>query len=497
MPLLRSVRARTFAVAALASVALASGCSSDEPADAGASDNQDELRLKELSVSVGSLSPALSNTVADYKASFEGHALVDIVAIPVQSDATVTIDSAPGTKHRVVAPLGQKSVTVTLTRGTQHRDYHVMLDRSGDYVAEAPVTPTEKSVNPEPPSSFGYGYPTLSPDGRFVAVSFIDHGNIILATDIFRIDGESPVLEAHLPGYYSIPGQFCGATECLWMYSLQTEMQPEHYYRLDRGAGDWTTKSPDWNSPIGHARDLLSTDAPLVQLDYDSSLANDVQLLPMLADGSNGPPEVLTGLTSRSLVGSHHTTVDRTLITHSDPTAGFVPSSPNGPGTEGWGELEILEKKGSVWSVVQKLSPATPIVGGAYGYTHALSDDGKRLFIGNSYAEINGLKEAGEIEEYARGPKGYALVRKIQAPTPVEFSGFGGLLLGDPNTGELLVEAVEEQKTVLYRLNDHGATRSTLDHPGGALRASKDGHVVVGVAGGGDFNSPVTLRIYR
>lgn len=452
--------------------------------------------LRSIETSEGSLRPAFTPQKLAYSVTFDGVTTAEITVTPVDPDTEVTIDDVKGTTARVRAPLGKSKVTIVAELGEQREVYSLELDRTGDFVAEDPIAPEDYpplGEEPEFGTSFGYGYPIISPDGRFVAATFHDFYNTNRFVDVYRVDGVELTREVRIDGYALAFG-FCDRDpSCLWTHDSLVD-QPEAIQSVRRGDGEWSERSASWAYPVDSSIALLSVDGPLAAFRYDT-VANTTSLVSLLENGKFESGPLLPGLDASGRMGFHVTTKDRKRIVHS------IVSGDVEQGHEPHGSIVVLENGSAGWKRLQRLEPTEPIEGMRYGSSMLVSDDGKWLYVGNSWKTVDGLREAGEVELFEWKGSGYELSKTFHQPTPTAYTGFGGLLRGDANTGEVIatgavvVDSVAVS-TLVFRL-DRPSDSPSIEHPGGYLGISRDGTIAVGVALGKTPDEPSSLRIYR
>lgn len=448
--------------------------------------------VRGIETSAGTLAPSFTAEEELYRVAFEGATTAEIRVDPMDPKAVITIQDQTAKTAVVRTPLGRTIVQVTATLGERSETYTLELDRTGDFVAEAPIAP-EGFPPQEPPewgASFGYGHPILSKDGRFVAATFRDYFNITHFVDIYRVDGAEIQLEARLETHGLAFG-FCDSDPaCIWISEGLSD-QPCEFRTVRRGDGGWTDASAGWLYGQFDGLALLTPDAPLVAIRYRDA-DNEATLDEMLEGGewATGPTLPEVDLSGRA--GFHVVSKDRKRIVHSllsgDAPVGTLPP----------GHIVVLEKGGSGWSHEQTLEPSEPIEGMSYGSTMLMSDDGRYLYVGNSFKTVGGLISAGEVELFEWTDDRYVLSKTFHEPVPREHSGFGGILSGDANTGRVIAQAVDGRagKTLLYRLDDPSAV-PTVEHPGGYLAIDRAGTIAAGVALGASQEALSTLRIYR
>lgn len=486
---------------ALTSV-VASGCSDESPerSDAGGSggggraqggeqeDPEVDLALASLTVSVGALAPAFDPAVEGYAVSFEGSVAAQLVAVPRNPDATVTIAGVAGEERRLRTPLGTTVAEVVVSLGNASRTYRVSLDRAGDYVADPPLSPPdEPPMNEDDLNLKGYGYPTVSPDGRFIAVQLgaptVDALHRYI--DIFRADGPEITFEKRLDNA-DLPVAFCDAGPgCLWTYRGPFDQTPGRWQFTHWGDGAWTDLGPAWEwSNLDIQYLLLDVDAPHTAIAFDAT--SDAGMVPLGSDGSFGAIEPIPGLGWGDQYGGHVVSKDRQVFIHTSWDL-----DGRGPG------LRVFAPSSAGWTLVETIPPVrdSPY----YGSSMRLSADGRELYVGDSWAEVNGLLEAGAVDHYTRGPEGFELVQTFLEPVPRAYAGFGGFLRGDAATGDIHVGAVEPGeivplRTLVYSLLElDEAIR--LEHPGGVLQAPRDVSFFAGVAL--DARQHGVLHVYR
>ncbi len=469
------------------------GCSEDpEERPSSADPAEIDLALASLSVSVGDLEPSFGPEVGAYAVAFEGSATATLVAVARNPDATVTINGVAGGEQRLRTPLGTTEVVVTVAVGAASRDHRVTLTRSGDYVAEPAIQPPdEPPMDEENPNLKGYGFPTVSPDGRFIALQLSAPTTFVFNRyiDVYRADGPDIVFEKRLENP-DLPVAFCDRDPgCLWTYAEPFDDKPGRWQFTLWGDGGWSEKGPSWEwSSSDPSPFLLDVDAPYEALSFDPE--NGGETVPLLADGTIGTAgDAVPGLVWMDTIGGHVVSKDRSVLIHTnwDDELGA------GPG------LSVYGRSPSGWTLEQTIAPAEPTP--YFGSAMLLSDDGKELYVGDSWAIVDGLQEAGAVYHYTMGPSGFELAETFEEPTPRAGAGFGGFLRGDAATGVVFAGAVDaepfaatEWSTLVYSLREPDAAHR-LKHPGGVLKAPRDVRFFAGVSH--DDRGHGVLNVYR
>jgi hypothetical protein len=478
----------------LAFVLFGAGCDDDPERDPPKGSDVEEdidLGLESLGTSVGEVTPALDPATLDYGVAFQTVTTATVTAVARNPDATVTIGDAQGGELRLRTPLGDTVVPVTVRVGEHQRTYSLTLSRSGDYVEEEPIAaPNPPEIDEEAPNSMGYGFPRVSPDGRYISVVYAgdDWYQIHRFVDVYRSDGPDIEFEARIETDRMALG-FCDADPvCLWSFRDAFEDETASWQILGGGEGAWSTAGPEWHSPseLPGAFVPLSMDAPHAAFLYGPEGA---QIVPLGPSGEVGSSFAIPELKyPEGAAGSHVITADRTRLLHA------IRPTDSDPGV-----ILVFEQSASGWTKTQTITPVAPGTV-AYGSAMLPSPDGADLWVGNSFAIVDGLLDAGEVEHFHFGGGGYELVETIHEPTPRAGAGFGGFLRGDPSTGRVYAGAVEGEPfseeifTVVYDLQT--GAEASLHHPGGVLEAPRDASMFVGVAGDPGA-SVATLRVYR
>lgn len=473
-------------LALLVSVAGLSACS-DDSTDPTETPEAADLALKSLSVSAGKLTPAFDPGTDSYGSAFADAAAVTVFAEPRNPDAKVRIAGVLAQEHRLRTPLGATEVEVEVSVGKAAKTYTLTLTRSGDYVAEAPIEPPdEPAMNEEDPNLKGYGYPTVSPDGRFIALQF--QAPTVSAykrwIDIYRADGPTIEFEKRVENT-DIPVAFCDADPgCLWTYRSPFDANPGKWQFTTWDEGAWANTGPAWQWTGDTVYSLMQPDKPWAFMAYPPS--GPAGVVALGSDGSIGAIDPVPGLAWSDQVSGFAVSADLTTLLHTHWNA------------EGDGAgLIVFEHGADGW--VQKEIVTPPRPSSFYGGSMHLSPDGKELWIGDSWAEIDGKLEAGAVDHFTRGPNGYELVETFTEPTVREGGAFGGFLRGDFATGDVHVGAVDQVAfdhsfTLVYSLRNLDEAHH-IEHPGGVLQAPRDASFFAGVSL--DDRHHGVLNVYR
>lgn len=473
--------------AALVVMGAGLGACSDDSTDPTENPEAVDLALSSLTVSAGTLSPAFAPATDDYGATFEGVAAVTVAAVPHNPEATVTISGVASQEQRLRTPIGATEVEVEVRVGKAAKTYKVTLTRTGDFVAEAPLEPPdEPPMNEEDPNLKGYGYPTVSRDGRFIAVQF--QAPTINAykrwIDIYRADGPTIEFEKRVENS-DIPMAFCDADPaCLWTYRDLFDPQPGQWQITERGDGAWTTPGPLWQWSDDTSYALIQPDSPWALMAYLPS--GSAGVVSLAADGSFGAVDPVPGLGWSDQVSGFAASADLKTLLHTHWN-----SEGDAAG------LLVFERGPNGWVQKEVVTPPRP--SSFYGGSMHLSPDGAELWIGDSWAEVDGKLEAGAVDHFTRGPNGYELVETFTEPTVRDGGAFGGFLRGDFATGEVYVGAVDQvafdhSYTLVYSLKNLDEAHR-LQHPGGVLQAPRDASFFAGVSM--DDRNHGVLNVYR